>query len=481
MKRYQLAKFLFSLATVSYAGLASAEDLLEVYSMAISSDPTLQGAYAQRMATREALPSALAGFLPGINANAQLNSSDSDYEATLGNISGFPTLPTQTIDRNYQGNLIMSQTLFNMATWHTFKQAKETVSYADANYMASEQDLIIRTSTAYFNLLAALDNLAFVQAEKEAVNRQLDQTNEKFNVGLVAITDVKDLQARYDASSAEEIAALNNVGNLRQQLKILTGVLVEQVDGLQQLPLTSPEPADDSEWVEMADQYNPTLQAAKYQANAAEIGVKVAKDQHLPTIEYNAGYGKIRAGSPDDPIGDWAMQWNSNVVGSISVFNGGAIQSNVRKAQYEHMSVKQQLEQVNRDTETATRNAFRNVISAIGQVNAFTRAVDSANASLEATSAGYDVGTRTSVDLLAAISNLYQQESSLATARYNYILAILQLKQAAGTLNTDDVYAVNQWLQPGSTQAAEIIKSVPGASGTAADKNVNNYMDNAQH
>lgn len=454
---------------------AHAEDLLDVYFMAVNSDPAIQSAYAQRMATREVLPTALAGFLPGISANASLNASDSDYQATIGPNLGTLPLPSQTLDRNYQGNAVLNQTVFDMAVWHTFKQAQETVSYADAVYMANEQDLIIRTATAYFNLLEAMDNLEFVRAEKRAVKRQLDETQEKFDVGVVAITDLKNLQAQYDATIAQEIAAENNVGNTRQLLKILTGTLIEEVDGLEKLPLNNPEPSNDNEWVEMADQYNPTLQAYKYQSNAAEMGVKIAKDQHLPTVEYNAGYGKIHAGSPENPIGEWSKQWNSNVQGVINVFSGGAIQSSVRKAQYEHQASLQNLEQVNRDTETATRNAYRTVISAIGQVNALTRAVDSANASLEATTAGYEVGTRTSVDLLASISNLYQQESNLATARYDYILAILQLKQAAGTLNTEDVFTINEWLQPGSTQAKEIIQSVPGASGTEPDKNVDYY------
>ncbi|MFI4954913.1 MAG: TolC family outer membrane protein [Gammaproteobacteria bacterium] len=472
--------FLFT-ASLSFCAfsiplVSQAENLMDVYSLAVSSDPTLQSAYASRMATREAFPAALAGFLPALAGNGQYNVSDSDYKAQFGSFGIIP-LPQQTIDRNMQVNATVSQTIFDLSRWHNLKQAKQTVSYADAAYMASEQDLIIRTASAYFNLLAAQDNLEFIQAEKKAVGRQLDQTQQKFNVGLVAVTDVKDLTAQFDAKLAEEISAQNTVENNRQQLKILTGQFIEHIDGLKQLPLDSPEPFNDDEWVSMAEQYNPTLQAAKYQSDALRSAVSVAKDQYLPTLEYNAGYGQIRGGSPGTPIGDWEKQWNSSVIGSINIFSGGAIASNVRKAQYEHQASMQDFEQVKRNTETNTRNAFRNVIASIGQVNAFARAVESANASLESTTAGYDVGTRTSVDLLAVISNLYQQESNLATARYNYILAILQLKQAAGTLNSEDVFQVNGWLASGESQAQKIIESLPGASGTQADKNIQKYQE----
>lgn len=472
---------LLSYVTLGFCAMSlpltsTAENLVDIYSMAVSSDPTLQSAYASRMATREAFPTALAGFLPTLGGNAQYNVSDSDYNALFGDFDG-GDVTQQTLDRNLQLNATLTQTIFDLSRWHTLKQAKETVSYADASYMASEQDLILRTASAYFNLLAAQDNLEFVRAEKKAVQRQLEQTQQKFDVGLVAITDIKDLQAQYDAQIAEEISAQNIVDNNREQLKILTGQFIEHIDGLAHLPLNSPEPFNDDEWVAMAELYNPTLQAAKYNSEALRNAVKVAKDQYLPVIEYNAGYGFIRGGSPGSPVGDWEEQWSSNITGSINLFSGGAITSNVRKAQYQHQAAVQDLEEVRRTTETNTRNAFRNVIAAIGQVNAFARAVESANASYESTVAGYDVGTRTSVDLLTVLSNLYEQESNLATARYNYILSILQLKQAAGTLNTEDVYLVNSWLTSGTNQATSIVNSQTGASGTQSDKNIQKYEE----
>ena len=237
----QVLRALLGISVACCSFTAAAENLLEVYGMAISSDPTLQQAYANRMATREAFPTALAGFLPNLTGTAQLNMNDSDLQALFGNGgSQFANLlPEQDIARYQQVLANVTQPIFNLGLWHSLKQAKQTVSYADAAYMASEQDLIIRTATVYFNILEAMDNLAFVQAQKEAVGRQLGQTKDKFNAGLVAITDVKDLQAQYDSSLAQEIAAYNDISNRRQQLKILTGEFVEQVDGLKKLPLIS--------------------------------------------------------------------------------------------------------------------------------------------------------------------------------------------------------------------------------------------------
>lgn len=472
IKRYSknTLSVLLASAISSYAATASAENLLEVYSLAIENDPTIHSAYASRMATREALPTALAGFLPGLEGIAQLNSQDNDLQATLD-----PSLPSQAITRNQYVFANVNQTIFDLSRWHNLKQAKQTVSYADAAYMASEQDLIIRTATAYFDLLKAIDNLEFTQAEKKAVQRQLKQTNDKFEAGTVAITDVKDLQAQYDARTAEEIAAQYNVDNTRQQLKILTGHYISDVAGLDQLPLKSPEPMNDNEWVSMAELYNPTLQAAKYQSAAKGSAVKMAKDQRLPVFEFNGSYGQIRDGAISEPNGDWEQTWGTTVQGSIPLFSGGVITSNIRRAQYDHQAAQQDFEFIRRETETNTRNAFRNVISATGQVNAYERAVESANASLEANNAGYDAGTRTSVELLIIISNLYEQERNLAMARYDYILSILKLKQAAGTLNTEDVYLVNEWLEENRTQAGNVINSISGASGTEYDPQINDY------
>jgi outer membrane protein len=176
----KLLSILIGISAMSITTVIRAESLIDVYSMAISSDPQLQSAYATRMSTREAFPLALSGFLPAISGNASYNSSNSDYNASMGLIvSG---LSQQTLDRNQQLNALLSQTIFDLSRWHTLKQSRQTVSYADAVYMASEQDLIIRTASTYFNLLNAMDQLAFIQAEKRAVGRQLDQTNEKFNV-----------------------------------------------------------------------------------------------------------------------------------------------------------------------------------------------------------------------------------------------------------------------------------------------------------
>jgi len=460
---------------------AHAESFLEVYELATLNDPGLASAYNTTMANREALPSAIAGFLPVIQGTAQMNNNLSDLSAQFGD----PTLQTfpgtnlnleQDIIREQILNASLNQPIFNLALWHTLKQARQIVSQADANYMAAEQDLIIRTATAYFNVLQAQDNLEFVVAQKRSVGRQLEQTRSRYNAGVVAITDLKDLQAQFDAQTADEIQAANDVRNVQQQLQNITGVYVEHVDGLRVLPLESPEPANDEEWVDMAELYNPTLLASQYQTESLEYQVAVQKDQHLPIVEYNAGYGSARGGTPAHPEGDWERQWQSSVQASVNIFSGGQIQSNVRRAQYDYQAALENYEQVRRDTETNVRNSYRNVITAIGQVNALKRAVESASISLEATTAGYGAGTRTSVDLLSNISNLYQQESSLAAAKYNYIIAILELKRAAGTLNSDDVFQVSSWLKANMNEAHTIIESIPGASGTRENPNLHrNY------
>jgi outer membrane protein len=424
------------------AATANAYDLLETYELALDQDPVLKQALAKRNANRQAKPLAISQFLPQINAAAESTSIQpiilSNSEFTAGDVG---------VIKDHGYSLSAQQNLLNIGTWFSLWQANNIYNSADAQYTACEQALIIRVASAYFTVLDAEDNLEFAVAEKKAFGQQLEQTEEKFNVGLVAITDLNDFRARYDESVANEIEARNNVDDAKELLEEIINTYVAELQPLKQnLPLESPDPSDLNEWVKFSQEHNPLLAAAQYAAEAQKNNVGVQQSQHLPSVNVSGTYGESRTGTVTSPGSDhesgWAVMFNAQ----MNIFSGGGITAQVRQAQYEYEDAKQVLEKTRRDTVANTRIAYRGVLTSIGRVEALNQAVISAQSSLQSNEAAYEVGTKTAVDVTDAISQLYGTKRSLAAARYDYILNLLQLKQAAGTLSIYDVAYVNEWL-----------------------------------
>jgi len=414
------------------------QDLLETYAQALAADPTLANAKATQMANREQLPQAVSQLLPNVTATG--NFTNEQYPPSI-------YLDSNPIQPSYYYLLNLQQNLINLAAWYGVKQAKDVAKQADATYMASEQDLMQRVSQAYFNVLSAQDTLAFIRAQKEAVGRQLDQTQQQFEVGLVAITDVSEAQASYDSTVADEIEAVNQLSNQREALRQITGIWPEYLSPLKgEIPLVNPVPATDQEWVDTALEYNPTLKASNYNMEATAQAANVARANYAPTVTLASNYGYERLGTFATAQSPLDETWMVGVNVNLSIYQGGYTSSQVRQNQYLFQAAKDTLEKTRREVLSNTRNAFRAVQTSVSEVNALNQSVVSGVKALESTQAAYDVGTRTSVDLLNSISTLYQRKQNYSQSRYTYLVSQLQLKQAVGTLNYNDLAVINSLL-----------------------------------
>lgn len=431
------------LVIVALSPMATAQNLSETYQQALDQDALLKRSLAQRNANREAAPAALAQMLPSVNLVAN---SDTNNPAVTSDALFAPT-STDSIIRDHGYLINATQNLIDIGSWFNLNQAQHIVDQADATYTYAEQTLIIRVAEGYFEVLDAIDNLSFAQAEKKALYEELNQTQEKFNVGLVAITDLNDFRARYDDSVSREIQALNNLDDSKERLRIITGEVIDVLSPLKDsIPLNTPEPNDIDTWQDYAQKNNPLLASTRFDMEAKRSAVEVQRAQHYPTVNMQGSYGAARSGLVTNPGNVSDLGWELLFQAQLNLYAGGGIQASVNRARYTYEDARYAFEEARRETISNARIAYRGVLNAISQVNALRQAVISAQSALDANQASYDVGAKTSIDVLNSLSNLYNQQRNFATARYAYILNILKLKQAAGTLSVIDVELVNTWL-----------------------------------
>lgn len=439
-------RILIALSLMSSFSLAQAKDLLTVYTMALDRDPLLKQALARRNAVAQNRPLAMSQLLPNINATAQ---STSYKNVILSNTEFFveDANVIQQFGYTFQGQ----QSLVNFNQWYTLAEADDTVSAADAAYIAAEQELIVRVADAYFAVLNAQDDLQFAIAEKNSVEQQLKQTQEKFNVGLVAITDLNDFRAEFDGAVAREIFAQNALDDEKERLKVIIGQTIIDLDTLKhELPLSSPSPDNIEEWVNFAQTNNPYLKSTEAEVSANRNSVNATRAQHLPSVYASGSFSEGETGVWLSPQGNRDSGWSFAINAQMNLFAGGGIEAAVRQAQYNYEDSRENYEETRRETVSNARIAYRGVLTAIGQVRAYQQAVISAQSAFDSNTAAYEVGVKTAIDVLDATSRLYNQQRLLAASRYSYILQMLKLKQAAGTLNMDDVMLVNQWLAENS-------------------------------
>ncbi len=460
---------LLVLASLAICQSSFAANLTDILERAMVSDPLLREADANRLAAGESKPQALGALLPAIDAAA--NWQDTANEGTRNTTIGSGTFPT-IFDNDSDGwdwNVQLRQTLFRWDQWIALKQADKQVAQAEIDFRAAQQDLIARVAENYFNVLAAQDTLASEQGAKTAIGRQLEQAQKRFEVGLIAITDVQEAQAAYDDAVAAEILAKRALANQREVLREITGEYTIDIAGpSQDIPLLSPQPADENQWVEVALQQNAQLLSAELAAEISRQDVSIARSAHLPTVDLVVRYGEtdtdgigVNTGPDFSTIGQpggptittrtspLATDTNDTSIGvqfALPLFSGGATASRVKQANYRHRASKEALERVARSTERETRDAYLGVISEISRVKALQQALASARTALQATEAGFEVGTRTTVDVLDGRRALLLAETNYARSRYDYIVNVLALKKAAGTLNFEDVAEVNSWL-----------------------------------
>jgi outer membrane protein len=420
---------------------ALATDLVEAYQMARESDPEFRRVAAANRAVREQKPQAIAGLLPDVRAtgNSYYNEQDISSAFIVGGEG-------ENVNFNSHGySLNLSQPLFRFDRWVRLKQADSRIRQAEAEYGAAEQDLMIRLAERYFFVLANLDNLEFAKAEEKSLSRQLDQAKQRFDVGLTAITDVQEAQAGYDRAVAQRIDAANGVDNAREALREVIGVYLDSQAALsEQMPLVEPEPADLDQWTQTALDQNLNVTAATEAVETARQEIKIQNSGHLPTLDAVARYGYDKSGGRFG-----GTKVHSDAVGlelNVPLFQGGFVTSRAREAHARLDESLEALETQRRSAQRLTRQSYLGVMSGISEVHAFKQALISSETALKATEAGFEVGTRTAVDVIAAERALSEAKRDYARARYEYIQDTLRLKQAAGTLSGDDIGLVNQWL-----------------------------------
>jgi outer membrane protein len=425
----------------SQAPLASKTDLVTVYQEAARNNADLAAARADYQARREVVPQARAGLLPNLSAGANLANTRTEVDSPANSVSRSGTV--------YQANL--SQPLFRADRWFQLQAAEASSEQAALELSASEQNLILQSAETYFSVLLAQDTLASTKAEEAAFKRQLDQANERFDVGLSDKTDVLEAQAGFDTARANRIIAQRQVDDAFQALVTLTNREYLAIEGiLHTLPILAPTPADAKAWVDTAAAQNLNLQAINYAVDAAEDTLRQRKSGHAPTLDAVASYQKgdndslgfsNSAGSINRVSGD-VEQRSIGLQLNIPLYSGGLTSSQVREA-YQRVNQSEQLrESLRRQVVQNTRNLFRAVNTDVETVQARKQSIISNQSALEATEIGYQVGTRNIVDVLDAQRQLYSSVRNYNNARYDYILNNLRLKQAAGTLSPGDLEAL---------------------------------------
>ena len=423
------------------ANTAYAVDLMEIYGHALDSDPQYRQVAATKRAVMEQRPQALAQLLPSLSFSANAFTNEQEIDSIFNPIEQQGKVTYSS--RGY--SLDLTQPLFRGDRIIRYLQAGNQIKQADAELIAAEQDLILRTTTAYFEVLAAYDNLGFAEAEKKSLSRQLDQAKQRFDVGLTAITDVQEAQAGYDRAFAAEIEARNNVDNSTESLREITGAYFSGLATLgETMPLLSPQPEEIETWTGAALEQNLNVLAAQHAVDNARREIKRQQAGRLPTLDMVARHSLDetggRFGSFESTTSSVGVQLN------VPIFQGGYVNSRVRETHERLNAELERLEQARRNAQRLTRQAYLGVISGISRVNALKQAVVSSETALQATEAGFEVGTRTAVDVVAAERATSQARRDYARARYDYLLDTLRLKQASGSLSAADLSQVNRWL-----------------------------------
>ncbi|SKA54524.1 outer membrane channel protein TolC [Enterovibrio nigricans] len=433
----KLLPIFIGVALGTAAPLASADDLLQVYQQAKQSDPTLLQSAATRDAAFSQVGVSRGSTLPQINLSAGYNLARNSEESTSG------PFDTNTLSAGVD----VSQQLFNQNSWINLDIAEITARQADASYAAQQQGLILRVSQAYFNVLKAADDLVFVRAEKAAVGRQLEQTKQRFEVGLSAITDVYDAQAQYDSVLAQEILSENQVANSYEELREITGQSHADLYELntKSFSASRPEQVVD-ELVKKAEQENLSLLAQRITRDAAKERISLAQAGHMPSLTLNAGYGYTDQDNKTLSRDTSNSQFTGGINFSMPLYSGGSIDAGVKQAQFNYVAASEALEGTYRTTVKDVRAFYNNINASIGALKAYEQTVVSQRSALEATEAGFEVGTRTIVDVLDSTRGLYDANRNLSDARYDYILSVLQLRQAVGTLSEQDLVEINNGL-----------------------------------
>jgi outer membrane protein len=440
MKKFQLLPLTFALG-LGLASAAHAQSLSELYDAARGYDAPYQSAKAQYDANLFKADQAKASLLPSINLSA--GASNTQLQLQAGGADTTRGFDTQSAGLN------ATQPLYRPANYATYRQGVRTADLAQAQLEAAEQDLIVRVSQAYFDVLGAKDTLEFVQAQKVAVAEQLASAKRNFEVGTATITDTRDAQARFDLVIAQETAADNDLRVKRLALDILVGKT-----NISPKPLASPVslpallPADMSVWVQQGQDIHPTIKQSRIALEVAQLEIDKSYAGHKPTLDLNAGYN-INRNINGTTISSVDSRTTATTIGlafNLPLFAGMATQNRLRETLSLEEKARADLEAAQRAVMQGTRAAYFGVVSGLGQVKALEAAEASSQSALDANKLGYQVGVKVNIDVLNSQSQLYQTKRDLAKARYDVLVGGLKLKQASGALSANDLQSVNALL-----------------------------------
>lgn len=435
-----------------FAAQAQTTNLLEIYDRAAQNDPQIRAADANRLATREAHPQAWSQLLPNISANANWTSMACGAYSTDCDSVGIPssalsTTPTTVRGGSYGISAVERVNLPLML--RNLKHTDYVLAQADLTYHAAEQDLAVRVANAYFGVLNAKDALSSAQANLAALNKQLEQQEKRFEVGLSANTDVQEAQAARDSASAKVISSKQAVASALEQMRIIAGSIVDDLAAPRDdMPLIVPAPQNEEGWVKKSLDGNINLAAARVAQDMATYDLGTVKTTRYPSLTLGASYNNNKFFNNFNTQ-QGVNLWNGTIVSvgiSVPLFSGGMISSQIRQDVYLQRAARENVELATRQADSDARNDFLGMQSAIALVQADKQALDSARLALQATEAGFDVGTRTTIDVLNSRNALFTADLQYKQSRYQYIIQLIVLKQVSGELSRADLEMINSWL-----------------------------------
>jgi len=432
-------KFFSTLLILSFVSTAYAQDLLETYKLALDNDPQLKQAYFTQYSVAESKSQSIAQMLPSISLTAK-----SSRERIFNKRASFQSAGLQHY-WNQSFIINLTQPVFHWDHWVQLSQSDNRIAKAEAEYRAERQNLMVRVTEAYFNILSAQDNLDFTISEQTAIERQLEQAKQRFEVGLIAIAYVYEAQAGYDQAVADQIEAINVLDDNKEALREIIGDNEAALLNLgSEVSFLPPQPNDITKWTELANNNNLNIIAAFNQLEVSKKNIAIQQSGHLPTLDIVANY------NTQDVNSTFGLRGDTQSVGlqlNVPLFQGGQVYSQSKQAQFDFEVAKENLLGTRRLVKRQLRNAFRDVISSLSRMRALEATVTSSKSSLEASEAGFEVGTRTMVDVLAEQRNLYRAKRDYSRSRYDYLINGVKLKQAASSLNEDDLQLINQYLE----------------------------------
>lgn len=418
-------------------------NLIDVYQQALANDPNLASALSANQAAQELIEQSKALYRPAVNFNAGASASQTDIEF-LGD-TPFRNAG-RTNFKTYNYNVEARQPIYRKDSLLQIDQSKTQVRLADKQLHLAQQNLMLRTTQAYFDVLIAQENIALIQAQKSAILGQLEQAKANFEVGVATITDVNEAQARYDLTVSQEIGAFNTFEIAKRSVQAITGIIPQSLTPVRDNIEPNQLSQEMQEWIEVAAKNNLNIQINEDAYTLAEQDVARAKSGHLPTLDAVASYtDNYQTNGPNG----FGSELKTSVIGlqlQIPLYLGGAVNSRQRQAAHNQDKARSDIEIARRQAALETQSAYMNLNTSIAQIKAFEKALSSSESQVESTKLGYEVGVRNSIDVLNAQQQYFTAKRDLLQARYQYLVNIIQLKAASGVVAEVDLADINQQL-----------------------------------